>query len=306
MKKKNLILLLIVLAFASSCSNDSDDDSNSSATVNKTPNLQATGSSANDILSNVNFDKLLIEITYVRGFRPTETSIDNFVGYLSDRTFKTDIEVTYRELPSPNEETLILDEIADLEEENRTAYNDGSTLAIYIYFADAPSDGDDLDEGLVTLGAVYRNTSMIIYESTIRSLASRSSAITVTDVETATLNHEFGHLFGLVNLGTEAINEHEDIQRDENGNPVLDDNGNPIGNDHCNVEGCLMRAELVFGSSAARMLSLAGKTSGLRSACNLNGNTILKMLESNVARGSAAVPRLDAECILDLQNNGGR
>ena len=273
--------------------------------MNKTPNLQATGSSANDILSNVNFDKLLIEITFVQGFRPTQTSIDNFVGYLSDRTFKTDIEVTYEELASPNEETLVLQEIVDLEEENRTAYNDGSTLAIYIYFADSPSDGDDLDEGLVTLGAVYRNTSMVIYESTIRNLASRSTAITVTDVETATLNHEFGHLFGLVNLGTDAINDHEDIQRDENDNPILDDNGNPLGNDHCNVEGCLMRAQLVFGSSARSQI-LAGKVSGLHSACNLNGYTVLKMLESNVARGSAAVPRLDAECILDLQGNGGR
>ena len=60
---------------------------------------------------------------------------------------------------------LSLQEIADLESENRTEYNDGETLAIYIYFADAPSDSDDEDEGIVTLGAVYRNTSMVIHES---------------------------------------------------------------------------------------------------------------------------------------------
>ncbi len=281
--------MIFCLGFVFSCSNNSDDSETITVRVDRSANLLATGASANDILSNANFDELRIEIGFVTRFRPTQTAMNNFVDFLRDRTFKQDIEIIYTELPSPNEETLVLEEIADLEEENRTAYNDGSTLAIYIYFADAPSDGDDLDEGLVTLGAVYQNTSMIIYESTIRNLASRSSLVSVTELETATLNHEFGHLFGLVNLGTDAINDHED----------------PEADNHCIVDGCLMRAQLQFGATA-RTQNLTGKASAIRSACNLNGNSVLKILESNVSRGFAAVPLLDAECLLDLESNGGR
>ncbi|UJH66632.1 hypothetical protein [Allomuricauda sp. SCSIO 65647] len=294
MKKFFYPLLGILFIFSLSCSNDNGDgpgsgtDDDGQGGVDKSANLLTTGASANDILSNTNFDKLQIQIAYVTGFRPTQQTIDNFQDYLRQHTFKEDIEIIYNELPSPNEETLTLQEIANLEDENRTAYNDGSTLAVYIYFADAPADGDDEDASLVTLGAVYFNTSMVIYEQTIRELASRSLLISVTDVETATLNHEFGHLFGLVNLGTIPVNDHED----------------PESENHCNVEGCLMRAELQF--SASKIMSpIAKSTEELKSACSLSGNTVLNLLIQEVNK-SAVVPDLDAECVLDLQNNGGR
>ncbi|MEX0316107.1 MAG: hypothetical protein AB3N18_18150 [Allomuricauda sp.] len=295
MKKRILIYSLVCLGIVLSCSKDSDVTQDPDS-VDKSANLLATGASANDILSNTDFDKLLIEIAYVNGFRPTNSTMDNFEAFLRERTFKTDIEFTFKSLSSPNEEDLTLQEIADLERDNRTAYNNGTTLAIYIYFANAPSDGDDEDEGLVTLGAVYRNTSMVIYESTIRDLASRSNLISVTDVESSTLNHEFGHLFGLVNLGTTPVNDHEDT--------TTDDNGDEVGNNHCNVVGCLMRAELQFGATNKNS-SLTSK-SGLHSACDLSGISVMKLLEHQASKGLAAVPDLDAECILDLQNNGGR
>lgn len=293
--KKFFVLSVLTTLLLASCSSSGDDtpettdDDGGTTVVDKSQNLLATGASANDLLSNANFDRLLVEVAYVSGFRPTAQTMDNFVQYLREHTFKESIEIEYLELDSPDEEDLTIQEIADLESENRTAYNDGTTLAIYIYFADAPSDDDELDEGLVTLGAVYRNTSMIIFERTIRALASRSLSITTTDVETATLNHEFGHLFGLVDLGTVPVNDHED----------------PEAVNHCNVEGCLMQAQITFGSPMARSL-VSGSKEHLVSACSLSGQAILKMLETNAARNLAVVPVLDAECILDLQSNGGR
>ena len=281
MFRRTFLLLLISSVWILGCSTDDDNALPDDGTVNKSANLLAAGDSANDILSNDNFTSLIIEIAYVEGFRPTQEAMDAFENYLRAHTFKQVIDVQYNSLPSPNQESLTIQEVANLEEENRQNYNDGSTLAIYIYFADAPDDSDDESSGLVTLGSVYRNTSMVIYEQTVRNLAARSILINVADVESATLNHEFGHLFGLVNLGTNMINDHEDVQRDDEGNPVLDSAGNPIGNNHCNVEGCLMRAELQFGVG------------------------IMGMLESRAARG-LAIPSLDAECVLDLQGNGGR
>ena len=300
MKKNRLFLLLLLAGFLIGCSSDNgggetppdppvaDNPDPPAPPVDRSGNLLGTGASANDLLANTNFDRIRIEIGHVAGFQPTSTTVANFQEFIRLHSFKEDIEIVFNELPSPNEETLTLQEIDDLEQANRTAFNDGSTLAIYIYFADAPSDGDDEDEGLVTLGAVFRNTSMVIYESTIRSLAARANGITLTDVESATLNHEFGHLFGLVNLGTVAVNDHEDSEAPN----------------HCNVDGCLMKAQLQFGSPAAR--SIVASEAALKSVCTLNGNTMLNFLENRFARGVAVVPVLDAECILDLASNGGR
>ncbi|MBU2947471.1 hypothetical protein [Zobellia uliginosa] len=309
---RNIRILLLVLLFGLfiGCSKDSDDSiEKEEKVVDKSANLQGTGDSANDILSNDKFTKLLIEIAYVDGFEPTEEAMESFVLFLKERTFKQDIELKYTKLESPDEENLTLEEIAELETDNRTVYNDGETLAVYIYFSDAPAEGDDEEVGLVTLGAVYRNTSMIIHEVTVRKLAAQRLFVTDADVENSTLNHEFGHLFGLVDLGTTPVNDHEDVVRDENGEPILDEKGNTSGNSHCNVDGCLMLAELQFnGGFTNKSSSLTSKgTNAITSACSLSGNSLLKLLDSKTAKnGLPEPPNLDSECLLDLKNNGGR
>ncbi|MFK7811759.1 MAG: hypothetical protein AB8B59_04640 [Maribacter sp.] len=283
------ISLCLVLAFA--CTKKPDDTASNEeppVPVDKSLNLLAAGESANDILSNNKYSKIKVEIAHVVGFKPTQIAMDEFVNYLKTYTFKEDVEMVFRELPSPDEENLTIQEIADLEEENRTVYNSGDTLGVYIYFADSPSESDDEEEGLVTLGAVYRNTTMIIHEVTIRKLASLSSAISVADVETATINHEFGHLFGLVNLGTVPVNDHEDDESDN----------------HCDIPGCLMRAELQFGGSGKS--SKVTSENGLKSSCSLTGYSMMKMLEKSTSKGFLQAVPLDAECILDLKSNGGR
>lgn len=292
MKRFQSIFLSGLLVFIFSCNKNNDDTPEPPKAVDKSANLLATGASANDILANDSFDKILIEIGHVSGFRPTAAAIAEFTDFLKEHTFKQNIEVMYTELESPEEENLTLQEIADLERDNRTAYNDDKTLAIYIYFADAPSVDDDEDEGLVTLGAVFRNTSMVIHEITVRRLAAQSAFISNADVEAATLNHEFGHLFGLVNLGTPAINNHEDQD----------------ASNHCNVPGCLMRAQLQFSGSSNKSNVLVSKSAyenGITSGCILSGKTVLNLLQSKTGKNSAA-PGLDAECILDIQGNGGR
>lgn len=298
MKNFAISLLIVCFGLLIGCSKNSPAPEKE-VEIDKSANLLGTGDSAADILSNNKFDKLLIEVGHVTGFKPTQTAVDAFINFIKRYTFKQDIEVVYNELESPEEETLTLQEIANLETDNRTAYNSGTTLAIYIYFADAPSDDDDEDEGLVTLGAVYRNTSMVIHEETIRKLAGQSPIISNADVEEATLTHEFGHLFGLVNLGSPSVNEHE--------GKIPDGDGNEIGNNHCIVQGCLMRAELQLGPS--NKTSLVAKSSdghGLYSACSLSGSSVLSMLTQNSSKGTVNAPGLDNECILDSQANGGR
>lgn len=267
-RMKNFLKLLaglFLLLLLGNCSKDSNGTPDPDP-IDRSANLLATGESAIDLLANANFDELAIQIAYVEGFRPSDLALGDLREFLLLRTFKNNVRFEFLPLPSPNEETLTLQEIASLENENRTLYNEGRTLALYIYFADAPSSTDDPDGNTFTLGAVYRNTSMVLHESTIRELASKSAVISTAAAEAATLTHEFGHLFGLVDLGIEEINAHED----------------PEAANHCLEDGCLMKAALEF-------------TTGL-----------VKVMEERAAKNLTVVPDLGPECIRDLQAAGGR
>ncbi|AIY11866.1 MULTISPECIES: hypothetical protein [Cellulophaga] len=276
MKKSFPVVLLLALLVFVNCSKSTSTDTESSGstdpnvTINKVPNLQGTGDSANDFLSNANFDKLLIEIGYVTGFKPDETAIDDFIEFIKETTFKETVEIQYLELSSSGKENLSINEVDEIIQEERTAYNTDDTLALFIYFSDAPSDEDEPEEDLVTLGAAFRNTSLVIYESTIIDLANKSFRVDVATVETATLHHELGHLLGLVNIGTEMVNDHEGTFTNEDGVETP--------SQHCNQDGCLMRAELEFGAA---------------------------MKEAITAK-NGQVPELDVECLRDLKANGGR
>lgn len=265
-------MLLLLLAMA--CSKDGLVAGGASVPLDRSANLKGIGASARDILSNEKYNKLRIEIAHVPGYRPSAEAMAGFEAFLRARTYKEDIAFSYSPISSPAKETLTLKEVDALEKANRSVYSQGKTLGFYIYFADAPADTDNESENLVTLGAVYRNTSMVIYGSSIRKLAQGSSSIDISELENAALNHEFGHLLGLVNLGTTPLNpDHEGSKTED---------GKTVGNNHCNAAGCLMRAELQFGSS------------------------ILKSMETNRSKGMATLPQLDADCLLDLRANGGR
>ena len=76
--KKIALYALCCFGILLSCSKDSDITSAGSNTNLKAGNLLTTGASARDLLSNDNFDNLLIEIAYVAGFEPTFEAISNF------------------------------------------------------------------------------------------------------------------------------------------------------------------------------------------------------------------------------------
>ena len=95
------------------------------------------------------------------------------------------------------------------------------------------------------------NTSMVIFDAVIQNMNGSRS-----EIQTATLHHEFGHLFGLVDNGTPAQSEHEDKD--------------PEYKAHCSVEGCLMAAQLDVRNSPLSFLENGQRLLDFDEKCKLD------------------------------------
>jgi predicted Zn-dependent protease len=254
--KLHRLLLLATIVFFFGCSND--DDENVINGVDRTPNLQATGSSANDFLASSKYNTLVIEVFYVQDFRPNAQTLVNLKNFMEARLNKPGgVSIIEKEIASPGMAPYDINEIAQIESAIRTKYNAGNVLTMYMFFADGGTTTDT--DSQFILGSAYRNTSFVMYESTIKTLSDGVGEPSRVDLETTVIQHELGHLLGLTNLGTPMTTNHEDSAHPK----------------HCSNENCLMYWE-ADGSGLLGMM--------------LGGN----------------VPQLDADCLADLQANGGK
>lgn len=251
MIRNKLLLLLFCLALIG-CTKDP-------APSIKSPNLKTTGASGSDLLSADFYQSLHLEIVYVNGFKPSDESLDMLVGFLQKRIYKPGgITMDLRAVNSSGKAPFSIDEIAEIEKKERTQFNTGDEIVVWIYFADGSDETDEAEKK--TLGSAFRNTSIVIYEKSIKNFAGHVGAPDTRILEATTLEHEFGHLFGLVDLTAPLLSDHEDPENDH----------------HCIISGCLMNAELEFGSGIVDVID------------------------------NSSVPDLKEACINDLRAAGGK
>lgn len=231
-------IFLFALLFIA-CKSDENGNTSEDVTLE---NKKSLGTSAEDLLSSGDFESLTIEFVYAEGFRPNTQSITNFIGFLNARVNKPGgISVVETMIDPPGNIPFTIQEIVQIENQNRTQYTNGNTIAVFIFFANGSSSNDTSTK--VTLGSAYRNTSIVIYEKTLQNL--NQEGLDLITLETSTLNHEFGHLFGLVNIVEDDIHtDHEDVENAK----------------HCKVEACLMYFESA-ASRTAVMNRFMGKSS---------------------------------------------
>lgn len=199
--------------------------SNNSGTDNENPgqnfsHTRSSGASANNFLSSENFTSLTIEIDYVEGFQPSQSALNNLQGFLEQRLNKPGgISITLDDaIPSPEDNSFTSEEIYSLEQEHRDIFSEGKTIAAYFIILDGAYERANV------LGVAYLNTSMALFEEVIRDNSGGFGQPSTSTVEASVLMHEFGHILGLVNIGTDAVQDHEDSEHEA----------------HCNVESCLM------------------------------------------------------------------
>lgn len=219
---RSTLALLFVILIVLSCSDQptqTDNGTNGNGGANSEFNHTAAPGSSNEaFILDRDFDELIVEIQYMPETRPSTDAINNLKLFLETHLDKASVTILEpEEIPSGNQESYSDSDVRNLEAENRQHFTDDRTLASYALFLDG-----EFSQGNV-LGIAYYNTSTAYFAPTIRSISGGIGPSRST-IETTVFNHEYGHLMGLVNNGTDMVEDHHDH---ENGA-------------HCTEQECLM------------------------------------------------------------------
>lgn len=218
--KNYIALLCLVLLYAGCSKNDNNGGSSSGGS---TSYKLGTGASARDFLSGNVFSTVNIQVQYCPGMQLQQSSLNNLVAFLQAHLNKAGgITITQVPVASIGKTTVSISDVTSFEDAHRNVFSGGTSIAVYILVADA---------GYTTAsvaGLAYRNTSIVIMGKTEQAASGGLGQPSRVRVESTVLNHEFGHLLGLVNNGIGMVTPH------------ADDAHKP----HCSNKNCLMYYEI--------------------------------------------------------------
>lgn len=169
----------------------------------------AVGDEAPLLLRGQPYSRLVIEVAPVVGATPRQAALDHLQAVIADVTDKPGGSSIVMDPPvaAPGH-PLSVDDAVALEAATRTQYGGGDT-AVFFYLV--VTDPSSMDSGQSkVLGQAYRASSMIVFQKSIESLSGGIGEPSADTVESSVVAHEFGHVLGLVDLGTPMVTPHED------------------------------------------------------------------------------------------------
>lgn len=197
----------------------------SSITYTNNPNApeylhnRPVGASANEFLAATKYNSIQVEVQYMTGYAPDPTALNHLQSVLSALLNKpSGITVTTHEVIASTNTTMSITDASQFEQRNRSSFTTGDQIAVYILY----TNGYNTDNRV--LGAAYWNTSIVIFGKNIHDNSGGIGQVSRYKLEATTLEHEFGHLLGLVDLGSPMQTDHKDAAH---------------GN-HCSNSACLM------------------------------------------------------------------
>jgi len=177
------------------------------------------GFSANQLLGAATYKSLKIEVQYMTGYAPDAAALNHLQATLSAYLNKpSGITIVTKEISASSSTILSIDQVRTIEEQNRTVFTTGDQLGVYFLY----TNGNYTDNGV--LGVAYRNTSMVLFGKKIHDNSGAIGQASRTKLEATVLEHEFGHILGLVDIGSPMQTNHKDASH---------------GN-HCSNTNCLM------------------------------------------------------------------
>jgi len=150
--------------------------------------------------------RLVVEITYVEGRKPTQQALGHLITILTREASKPDGVFDTVDTPIPATKTSYsLNDLVALETRYRRLHSTGSVATIWI----AALNGDYAG-GSGTLGLAFSATAAALFEDQIQQAA--NVFVSPDAIERSVITHEAGHLLGLVNIGYHSAYDHEDSQ----------------------------------------------------------------------------------------------
>ena len=206
------LIVAATLIFAISCNKDEDPS----------PFVVNSSVKPADFLTEKTYTTLNIEVAYVDGYKPSDAAINNLTTFLAARLNKSSgITITQRTIPATGKTKVDVDAIRGIEQAQRKTLTSNTTLTAWIMFLDTEyTESTDTQK---VLGLSYNASSIAIFEKSLFSYVQPDMPSRGT-LETVVLDHEFGHLMGLVDNGTIMTTPHKD----------------PSHGAHCSNTACLM------------------------------------------------------------------
>jgi hypothetical protein len=213
-------LLLIVLSTSSACKKDS---------LTGVFDYRTLGTSANDLLASSRYHSLQIEIQYMPGYAPDASAVNNLVAFLKTRLDKPNgITIVQEEIGASSLAVASLYNIVSVEKSYRKYFTGNDVITVYVLITNGYSNAD-------VLATSYWNTSFCIFGKAVNDNSGQSGQVSRSILMTTLLEHEFGHLMGLVDQGSPMQTDHKDAS-----------NGA-----HCNNPDCLMYYDVEAGFAGA-------------------------------------------------------
>ncbi|MBT0813000.1 hypothetical protein KIH41_17060 [Litoribacter ruber] len=218
-----IFFLLFVAFFQVGCENVSPEDLDDNAARDLRSARRPIGAAAREILSSQHFQSLQLEIQYMVGFEPTPGLVDNIREFLEELTNKPGgIDIYLTAIAPGRQESYSIADIRAIEDANRSSYNQGRKVGLYLLILDGYSAEDT--GGSFTFGLVHRSNSIALFGRRMRENSDTVGRPSRSLLENTVTRHEIGHLMGLVNVGSDMVEPHED----------------PNHGGHCDNSSCLM------------------------------------------------------------------
>lgn len=256
-KYLGIVALFTILFMGYGCVND-PQSSNGGGSGFEYDHQQNPGLSANDLLSDESFSELIVEIDYMPGYAPNTRALDSLKTFLEQRLNKSTVTILEpTQIPSGEQNSYSANDVRNIENEHRNNFSEEGVLSTYMVIMDGYYSQQNV------LGIAYFNTSNAFFGPAYDDASTGFGSLTRYQVEAISLRHEFGHLFGLVNVPNSGTDMQTDHQDEQNGS-------------HCDNETCLMYYAMQRSDLIEQLFN------------------------------DESIPALDANCIADLQANGGK
>ena len=171
---------------------------------NEVNDFGAVGSLNHQYLQPQPFSKLIVEIDHVDSVSPSQSSVNTFLSTIKQFVDKPDGVVRSGDNSlKAQKDSYSVQDLLNVAKTNRSNYSQGNMVSLYVLYVNG-----EFAENTNALGVALNSSMFVIFKDKINEAT--TALVFAPEIEKAVLNHELGHLWGLVNITYQSGIDHED------------------------------------------------------------------------------------------------